>query len=353
MRKVLPKTSQKLQSLEAVRAFAALAVVAFHASMQAHLHGLSDQADPILYYGKYGVQIFFVLSGFIIFYIHGNDLGDPSKVKNYLYRRWLRIWPLYAFLILLQFLGKSVLLGKEADNPVKVITSLLFLDLNVTPIITVGWTLVHEAFFYLLFAFLIILGRKFSFWFLIVFMALTVITAFIQSNGNHLTDFVFSHLRWYFISGIAAALICKGSVSNTRNDVLLGASIITTLIIIGLFNYLIIGETSSLTIASIRAAGIGLVMTFLVIIDIRRKLNLPRLIVYLGAASYSIYLVHSTFLDIGIIYLAKKMPDIMAEHLFLAMMVLSVVSVVVGIFCHELCEKPLTIIVRRMTSKKT
>lgn len=352
MSNVLPKSSQKLQSLEGIRAFAALAVVAFHASMQAHLHGLSEQTDPILYYGKYGVQVFFVLSGFIIFYIHGNDLGDSSKVKNYLYRRWLRIWPLYAFLTIFQFVGKPILLGKEMDDPIKVITSLLFLDLDVTPIITVGWTLVHEAFFYIVFAFLIVLGRKCSFWFLIVFSAMVIVVASMSSSGNHLTEFIFSPLRWYFIAGIAAALICKGATSGNTRDARIGGGIITSLFLIGLGAFILSGEATSLAMSLTRAAGIGIVMALVAIVDIHKKLNLPKFLVYLGSASYSIYLIHSTVLDIGITALSKKMSDVVSDHLFLVMFVLSIFSVVAGILCHELCEKPLTKIVKKLTSRK-
>jgi len=46
-------------------------------------------------FGHAGVDFFFVLSGFIIFFVHGKDIGKPSRLPHYVWRRFIRIYPVY------------------------------------------------------------------------------------------------------------------------------------------------------------------------------------------------------------------------------------------------------------------
>ena len=45
--------------------------------------------------GWYGVDLFFVLSGFIICHVHWNDIGRPEQVRSYFWKRFVRIYPTY------------------------------------------------------------------------------------------------------------------------------------------------------------------------------------------------------------------------------------------------------------------
>jgi peptidoglycan/LPS O-acetylase OafA/YrhL len=333
---------KKLETLEVVRAFAALAVVAFHSAYQSHLHGYSETVHPVLWMGKYGVQVFFVLSGFIIFYIHGKDLGDPDKCSRYFYRRWLRIWPLYAAITLIQVIGKPFLPGKEADFLNQIVTSLFFLDLENTPIVTVGWTLVHEAFFYITFGFLIVLGRRFAAWFGIVFTVCMLVKTFDESPANELVTFVFSHLKWYFLAGIAAACWLRSDQFERPHLVR-----IFSLSVFGVLGLLTLGlaMVPSVGVIAYRtpllALGIGVTLLLLAKYDLMASVKMPRLLVYLGAASYSIYLVHSTLLDFGLIILGKVAPSLLWNHLGPTMLVMAIGAVIGGVLCHEILEKPL------------
>ncbi|MGC6426484.1 MAG: acyltransferase family protein [Akkermansiaceae bacterium] len=346
----------KLQTLESVRALAALSVVAFHASYQSYLHGYAAECNSILNFGKHGVQVFFVLSGFIILFIHGKDFGNLEQTPRYFYRRWLRIWPLYAALTLIQVVGKPFIPGKDIDSANQIITSLLFLDLTNTPIITVGWTLIHEAFFYLIFGFILIFGKRLAAWFGIGFIICMIAHNFDSSAVNPLVSFTFSHHKWYFLTGIAVACWVPGRASASREvsneQKKLGFLIFIIILILGIYSiiYPMHGKVRPKTM--FLALGIGLALLGIVRLDLARTLEMPKILVYLGAASYSIYLVHSTVLDFGIIILGKLVPGAMASYLGLIMTILSAFSVICGVICHEFLEKPLIQYIRKLRTKR-
>jgi len=339
---------QKLETLEVVRAFAALAVVGFHATDLPFRRGYAEVHDPILFLGKYGVHVFFVLSGFIIFYIHGKDLGNPERAPNYFWRRWVRIWPLYAVVTLLQVLGKPLLLGKPSDEPVAIITSLLFLDLENPTIIAVGWTLVHEAFFYLVFGILIVIGRRLSVWFLVFFLIGQVMIWLNPEAANPLVAFIFSPLKWYFIAGIGAACWLISSRDDGKRGLRKVAIVLFTLM-------MMIGVAAIMSerpaVAFFLAPSIALVLLGLTLVDLKFSAKLPTFLVFLGAASYSIYLVHANILDVGLIVIAKKAPELIENYLGPVMLVLAVASVIFGIVFHLFIEKPLLFWIRRIHSQ--
>lgn len=347
------KPLRKLETLEVVRALAALAVVAFHASEQPHIKGFAAESHPVLAYGRFGVQVFFVLSGFIILYIHGKEIGHPDRVPRYFYRRWLRIWPIYAALTILQVLAKVLLPGREADSLVQVLTSLFFLDLENTPVINVGWTLVHEAFFYLVFGVIMTVGVRFAGWFLVGFAMVMAVYHFDSSPANPLVAFTFSHMKWYFLSGIAVACLIPSVFTGLRPSARrLGFFMMCFMGVVGIVGVMMpeLGRVGGQTL--FRAVGIGLLLFFLVVFDLHKRIKMPRILVYFGAASYSIYLVHSTVIDLGLVVLQKATPGLLANHLGPTMTVLALLSVLCGCICHELLEKPLIRWIRGLRAEK-
>src|SRR5262249_9117978 len=90
----------QLDGIQAARGIAALLVVAFH------LTGLSQRlwnqtfAGGFFAFGWAAVDLFFVLSGFIIYYVHGRDIVRPERLRPYAWRRFARIYPIYAIVTL-------------------------------------------------------------------------------------------------------------------------------------------------------------------------------------------------------------------------------------------------------------
>jgi len=100
-----------IQGLDGLRALAATMVFVFHAwgqsgypSITTNVFGLSIRIDPAITFGANGVALFFVLSGFLLSQPFWRKLigwGPPVRVKDYLLRRLLRIYPAYLVAVLL------------------------------------------------------------------------------------------------------------------------------------------------------------------------------------------------------------------------------------------------------------
>lgn len=149
-------------SVQYLRALAALLVVCHHANDQVlGTIGLTD-------IGNAGVDLFFVISGFIMVAI---TEARPTPAPIFLLRRWLRIWPIYAFFTLLTALG--ILLVPRGFEHSAVTVKHLLLSLafivhpdphnpaQVSPLMKIGWTLNYEMFFYVVFALCLWLGGRF------------------------------------------------------------------------------------------------------------------------------------------------------------------------------------------------
>ena len=146
--------SNRLHGIEMLRGLAACAVVLSHAARHVdkawHAPGLIRLFQP----GHAGVDLFFVISGFIILFVHHGDVGVPGRLPNYLGRRFTRVMPLYwvalGLTLVLALAGRH-----KAPDPVDVLWSGLLLPSMAEPLLGVAWTLQNEAVFYAVFAVLI------------------------------------------------------------------------------------------------------------------------------------------------------------------------------------------------------
>lgn len=146
----------RVHSIQYLRAYAALVVVAFHAGLRV-AETLPAAGPGLLYFGHSGVDVFFVISGFII-YTMGRR--GTLSTRGFLRNRVLRVAPLY-WLATLAWAGLAAIgiLGWVNPTLGTVAKSLLFIPHyslsqpdRLFPVLTPGWTLVYEMFFYLLFA---------------------------------------------------------------------------------------------------------------------------------------------------------------------------------------------------------
>lgn len=140
--------TQRLSNLQLLRAIAVIAVVLFHSIGFSSIDG--GIFTPIYQLGAAGVDLFFVISGFIIWHISNNT---QLNAINFLKRRYLRIMPMY-WLVSLGLIAILILSSEQLTTD-KIITSLLLLPSTTPPILNVGWSLVHELYFYCVFALLL------------------------------------------------------------------------------------------------------------------------------------------------------------------------------------------------------
>ena len=164
-----------LVAIQILRAVAALMVTWHHARHEAGLlaeRGAGPSLDPgtlLPWWG--GVDLFFVISGFVIVLASGRQRGTPGGRARFLAHRIARVVPLY-WLASLLYLGLALarpdLLGEAASlarEPAYLLAGFLFWpaarpDGTVQPLYGLGWTLNYEAFFYVLFAAGLGFGRR-------------------------------------------------------------------------------------------------------------------------------------------------------------------------------------------------
>lgn len=148
--------SSRVLALDAVRGVAILSVIATH-SLTVTVAGTGSYAIPsaifkVFDFGQFGVETFFVLSGWLIFSLYTGD--RPFSQAVYWSRRWARIWPLWAIFLVASYLFYTV---PESGLPLwlAVLLGLLFLGWLSPALVAVplgGLTIQQEMGHYLLFS---------------------------------------------------------------------------------------------------------------------------------------------------------------------------------------------------------
>ncbi|MBO9659299.1 MAG: acyltransferase, partial [Chitinophagaceae bacterium] len=152
--------NNQLLLIQVLRGIASFMVVLFHATENFRLNFDSEFLSGFFSFGAAGVDLFFVLSGFIITYTSGSLVGRPSNVSYFLKRRVIRIFPIY-WIIAAAFLCVQLALPSFYKNGYSFTGFNLLGTFLLLPghsmVNGVSWTLTNELFFYILFiaAFLI------------------------------------------------------------------------------------------------------------------------------------------------------------------------------------------------------
>lgn len=156
------QNAPKLLNIQALRGVAALMVASFHGLFY-YFGALSGQPRPQwTHCGAAGVDLFFVISGFIMVYVNRDRFGSPRHQLNFLFDRATRIYPAY-WIATLPVIAACLLLAGEVNQSL----TLRHLASSISlwpaeggfPLLRVGWSLTHEVYFYIVFSFFL-LGRR-------------------------------------------------------------------------------------------------------------------------------------------------------------------------------------------------
>jgi len=323
---VLPRKNFK--TLQLLRGIAALAVVLFHGLEHTNLKNIFN-------YGSAGVDLFFIISGFIIMYIHYSDIGKRKSLKSFLYKRFVRIFPTY-WIVTISYIALISIFGHNLS--IEYILKSFFLVPQLTqPIIGVAWTLEFEILFYIVFCFFI-LHRKIAN-FLFYSWAILIIFFFIgpsNSLDNLFLNRILSPLNLEFLFGCGIALlVIKNKIKNVKWTILLG--------IIGLVLSICLDYFSIMEVHRVIAWGIPFTLIILGLINLeqRREVNAPKFFIYLGNASYSIYLTH--LITILLFETLLEKINFYEKYGFLDMIpiIICIFSVSFGCIFYSFIERPL------------
>lgn len=345
-----PATSHRIEWIEAMRGLAAVLVVLFHAQVVVGQNPVDGIMGRILSNGALGVDIFFVLSGFIIILVHQADLGRPDRCARYLWRRFSRIYP--AVFIMSALALATYLTGAHASETQKlnawsVVASFLLLPQANIPLVNVTWTLVYEVFFYAVFA-LAILNLRFGMGLILLWQALIVLLHLI---GADLTAPWAQFLRPQALEFGIGVLGAWLALSPRLRGSPFAGILLLALGCAGLFWLIALRApepTNTLDFhTAILAGGFsGAALLGGTLVEWRGKLRMPAFLIMLGAISYSVYLVHfSTLVLMGkFIWKYGLMP---AGFQVPVILVTSAIAILIGYAFHHLVDTPLQQAARR------
>ncbi len=150
----------RFRSLQICRGLAAALVTLYHlggAIAAPKYFDLPLFAAPF-HFGVAGVEFFFVLSGFIIALVHGQDLNQPKRLPTYLRNRLIRIYPVYWLIFLAVYAVAHATPGLRdgvPDDLLVLLKSLLLVPQDPlvvggsgAPVLIVAWSLQYEMVFY-------------------------------------------------------------------------------------------------------------------------------------------------------------------------------------------------------------
>lgn len=327
----------QIAGIQSLRAFAALLVVWVHAREQfGWLPGIVPS-----FFGAYGVDLFFVISGFImVVSTHGKRMSPTA----FWARRLVRIVPLYwmstLFLLTVAFAAPQLVKTVTIHWP-HVIGSLFFIPVGspslhgkMFPLLVPGWSLNYEMAFYLLFGLALLLPpRRRTTAMAIVLVSASVYWWLVRPDG--ITGFYFNPIILTFAMGMfigelhlrdalpASAIRCAGLL-------LMALALLTVTVIVPPPHRVL-------------SAGLPAAVLVMAVLSASTLVRWPSLLVKLGDASYSLYLSHVFVLAALRAATAPLMKHEGHALLGWAFMLLAVTaSIVAGHVLYRLIEAPTT-----------
>ncbi|WP_083585927.1 acyltransferase family protein [Chelatococcus daeguensis] len=353
------RSGAHLLAVQVLRAFAALAVVIYHAEYDAEAvaarAGLTFEHSELLPWMA-GVDVFFVISGFIMVHASEELFGMSGAAGLFLTRRLIRIVPLYWAATLL-FLASLVLLpnalNKAAPNLWQIVASFLFVpvarsDGLIRPVFSLGWTLNYEMFFYALFATALVLRRAAA----VATVTATLVLLVIMGEAVHRTGIAAPAVLAFwsdpivleFALGMGLALLRAEGIRLTllARTSLAAAGVLLLHLDLAQPDRVVVlpplvayGGPAALLVA---AAALGHGAT--------AGQRLERLMAALGDASYALYLVHPFIIrPLRLAVIAAGFAGIGAAWGYVALVL--VASVLAALLVHRRFERPMMRRLRR------
>lgn len=332
--------TRRFQSIQALRAVAALGVVAYHTNGNVQGAGwLPHIFHAASLYGEIGVDIFFVISGFVIATVTHDLPAGLDSARSFLSARIARVVPLYwamtALFVALVLLAPNALVNIPL-SVTHTIASFLFIPSfnwagKIEPDLYVGWTLQFEMWFYVVFTVAICFARR-RLLAVGAFLVGTCLLGLLPGEGaifktytNPLVlEFVFGcGLGWWYASG-------------RRISIAAGVAVLA--LALGVHELLkpVLNEVNRFWVFGTPA--LALVMLCL---SVEQRIKWGSISQAIGDSSYSLYLTHVFAVPIGIRMLmlvdaGRRIPG------DLACIVVVLICLAIGLASYRWIERPLS-----------
>jgi exopolysaccharide production protein ExoZ len=280
-----------INSLQAGRAFAALAVVCYHSLLSAEAFaGPALTLNAIFGYGYLGVDFFFVLSGFIIYHsTSGRGKSAAAYGESRIRRIFLPYLPIGLAVALLYTLGIG-----GSQHPWGWLATLTLAPVLPGPALSVAWTLQHEMVFYVIFGLLyftntLLVGC--------IFWAAAIVGLYLLGIDGGIP---LSLLNLEFMMGICTAILARRQW---------GPAWLYAVAVVPLALWIALGASNAHSVL----VGASLALLILPTVQMERagRCSVPGYMVFLGAASYAIYLIHNPVLSVMARVMSRFGPESM------------------------------------------
>jgi len=359
----MSKVSVRFVRLELLRGLAALLVLFEHVEL---LFGSQLQVPFRNINGALGVDIFFVISGFLMVHVSGDYAAGWMSARNFIVNRISRILPLYWVMTAIYALafmaaGKFEYVSWEAF-----VKSLLFIpygtlnsDGNFPPIVGVGWTLNYEMMFYGIFALVIVvMGRNAAWGCTMIIVSIVTLDIVSIGVGYELLSpylLIKNPIALEFAMGMLVGLLMR------REKLLIGKS--ASIVIVALVTiYLLAAVIFPMQAGGFKPLLYGLPSAILVysIVMWDRLTGQPssqegkfeKISFYLGKLSYSLYLTHFIGLMVAVVIIQKLFGSAMA--LTLVVVPVTAVTIILLLLLadgfHRYIEQPSSHWAKRLLS---
>ena len=309
---------KKLELIQVFRGLASVGVLLTHCGLIFKQNFSQPFFNGVFDFGGAGVDFFFVLSGFIIFYIHQKDIAHPEKAKLFFIKRLIRVYPLY-WLVLGLKVGTSLLLGYDPDVKsrtfLEIFQAIVLFPQDRTVLsssfLGVSWTLSFEMFFYVVFGLAILFPKRLTApligaWLLGSFANLMGVLPL--QPDSMLQIFWLSPLNLEFALGcFSAYLLRRYRFSNGQGIIGVGLFLLSISVVLEIYATTH-GVPPIVNLSSVVSYGIPCWVLIIgaVTLESERTVHVSPILSEIGNASYSIYLMHGFFIN----NMSKLLPKI-------------------------------------------
>ncbi|WP_133623324.1 acyltransferase family protein [Erwinia sp. LJJL01] len=353
--------NNRINSIHYLRGIAALLVVCFHSKQFLNgVLGVKDLGNYLFLNGQFGVDLFFVISGFIIaFSTHSKE---RSKISSFVTRRFFRIYPVFIVSLLICYL--VVTPAREIDI-LSLVRSAFLIHTDYTlhgpffgySILYTAWTLTYEIYFYALFVVAMWISHRNRILIStsLIILPLIIIQLFYNErvslsgsmslNGTSLPflNFVASPMMIEFIYGMLIYETLKRLRSDKYSGFILFMCV--SFVFVCYFSNYMIGP------GPLNYGTWGVLIIFsLITYEQSNTLGQSRILNALGDISYSMYLMHVIVIYV-MIYYPEHVPMYESTSGFSRFSYMVLASIAASWLTFEYIEKPFMSIGKRLIKR--
>jgi exopolysaccharide production protein ExoZ len=268
--------------VQAMRGFAALAVVCGHAVTARSDWGTQSASEGVLTIAASGVDIFFVISGFII----ATTAASQTDALNFAFRRGIRIYPMYWLVLLAASISSHwIALSPEDHHPALDLGHIFAWDYP-NWYIPPAWSIAFEMHFYAVVAVVLAIAPRRLFEFLFAGLGIAVVAIIF-----HLPLGIYSHpLILEFGAGIIIAYLVrrKGTLPFLPYLTVISAALFAA----GWY-WIFVHGSSDPQLARVPTFGFGAALLIYSVVSAElRGASFSRILQWFGSISYSLYISH-------------------------------------------------------------